>query len=304
MKLKYGSEQKIFAYAVIIPILAWFLIFQWYPIFRALYVSFFSWVGFLDPRSQFTGFGNYQMAIFEDPVFLKSLKNTFIFTAEVIGIGLPLSLGIALLLNSANPKIASLLRTAYFLPVVASIIAVGLLWRLLYQPTFGLFNEILAKFGIPSQLWLKSVNQALQCIIMMALWKWIGFYMIIFLAALQSMPEIFYDAAKIDGATRWSCFRHITIPLLKPAFMFISVIWVISLLKVFEEVYILTTGGHGNQLGGGPVNSTMVSVLWTFIQAFHFQKLGYGCALSIIIFLSILAFSYIQVKFLRTTWEF
>ncbi len=300
---RLGTEQRRFAYIVILPILGWFIIFAWYPIFRALFLGFFDWYGFLDPKAQFAGFQNYQKA-FQDEVFLKSLYNTFIFTIEVVGFGIPISLGLAYILNSINPKISSLARTVFFIPVVTSIIAAALIFRLIFEPTFGMLNKILGYFNIPPQLWLKSVKQALQCVIGMTIWKWVGFYMIIFLAALQGIDQQYYDAAKVDGATPWQTFWGVTFPLLQPTFLFVLVIWVISSLRVFTEPYMLTSGGGGHGAeGGGPAYATTTVIMYIIRQAFDFQKLGYGAAMSIIVFCIILVLSYLQMRFLRSSWE-
>lgn len=267
-------------------------------------MSLFDWIGFVDPRRTFTGMGNY-VKVFADPIFRVALRNTLVFTGEVVCAGLVISIVLALALDRVPPWMRSLARTVYFMPVITSIVACGLVWRLLYEPTYGLINTVIGFLGIPPQMWLRSTDQALQSIIIMSLWKWFGFYVVILLAGLQGIPQDLVQAAKVDGAEGWKIFRFITLPLLMPTILFVLVMWVIQALQVFAEIYVITSGsaGHGSE-GGGPAYSTTSVVFRIVREALQYQKYGYGASMSIVLFFIILVITIIQIRLLRSTWEY
>lgn len=304
MKVSYQRNQITFAYSVIVPVLLWFIIFIWYPVFRSFFVSLFDWIGFIDPKRVFIGFGNYQKVL-HDPVFKTALSNTLLYTTEVVGFGIIIALITAVFLEKVPERIRSLARTVYFMPVVTSIIACGLIWKLLYDTNFGLINAIIGLFGIPPQLWRRSPSQALQSVIIMSLWKSFGFYVVILLAGLQSLSPDFSEAAEVDGATGWKKFTHITLPLLKPTILFVLVMWVIQALQAFTEVYVLTTGGAGHGVeGGGPAYATTTVVFHIVREAFQYQHYGFGSAMAIVLFVIILIITCIQFYLLRSNWEY
>jgi multiple sugar transport system permease protein len=193
-------------------------------------------------------------------------------------------------------------RTTYFMPVVTSTIATALIWSYLYQPSFGLFNQILAILHLPQQSFLKSTTQALPSIAFYALWKNMGFTMVIFLAGITSIDRVYYDAAKVDGASGWQSFRKITLPLLQPAMVFVLITGVIGALQVFGPIYVMSAGGDG--LPGGPANATMVVSVYQWLMAFRELELGYGSAMGIVLFVIILTLTLFQVRFLRRRWEY
>ena len=297
-------NQIVFAYSVIVPIMLWFFIFVWYPVFRSFFVSLFDWIGFIDPRRTFIGLGNYRKVL-SDTLFHKALSNTLVYTLELVGFGMILIFITAIALEKVPERVRSLARTVYFVPVITSLVACGLVWKLLYEPNYGLFNAILGLVGIRPQMWLRSPYQALQSIIIMSLWKSFGFYVVILLAGLQNIPEDLISAGKVDGAEGWKNFRYITLPLLLPTVMFILVMWFIGALQVFTEVYVLTTGGAGHGVeGGGPAYSTTTVVFRIVREAFQYQKYGFGAAMSIVLFIIILLITLIQFRLLRSNWEY
>jgi multiple sugar transport system permease protein len=194
-------------------------------------------------------------------------------------------------------------RMVYFLPVVTSTIATALIWAWLYQPSLGLFNQILELLHLPTQSFLKSTSQALPSIVLYALWKNMGFNMVLFIAGLTSIEPTFYDAAKVDGANRWQIFWRITLPLLQPTMVFVLVTGVISTLQVFGPVYIMSSE-TSDVLPGGPANSTIVVSVYQWLLAFRELELGYGSAMGVVLFVIILALALAQMRFLQTRWDY
>lgn len=204
-------------------------------------------------------------------------------------IGTILSLIVALLLNLEKLKLREFFKAVYFLPVVTTMAAIAIVWQRLYQTQFGLFNYLLSLMGIPKIGWLLDKKTVLLSIVIMTVWKNLGYYAIIFLAGLQMIPEIYYEAAIIDGANKFQCFKNITLPLSKPTTMFVIVMSTISAFQTFDQIYIMTEGG--------PMNSTKVVVLQVFQSAFEFFRFGYASAMAVILLIFILAMTIIQIKF-------
>ncbi len=289
----YRVQQHIFVLTVLVPLFACLALFWVYPISRGFWGSFTQWRGF-DPQAPFVGLQNYSRAI-EDPIFRISLRNSFYYGLLTMPATLLLALLLALAVE-ASGQLRTLFRTIYFLPVVTSTIATALIWSYLYQPSLGLFNQLLTMAGLPTQRWLLSGQLALPSIAVYSIWKGVGFNMVIFMAGLTTIPPSFYDAAKVDGANRRQTFWHITLPLLRPTFVFSLVIGVIGSLQVFGPVYIMS--------GGGPNNATMVVAMYQWLIAFRELDLGYGSAMGMILFLIILALTLFQLRFLQARWEY
>jgi multiple sugar transport system permease protein len=293
-------QQAIFIWSVLIPMIAIFMLFWIYPMFGGVWGSFTLWRAF-NPDQPFVGFRHYQ-ALLQDPIFLKAFQNTFYYALLYLPGGVILALLLALAIE-ATGVLRGVFRMIYFIPVVTSTIATALIWQWLYQPSFGLFNQVLELLGLPTQSYLKSTSQALPSIVVYALWKNVGFNMVIFIAGLTSIDPSFYDAAKVDGANRWQIFWRITLPLLQPTMVFVLVTGVISTLQVFGPIYVMSSTG-GDVLPGGPANSTMVVSLYQWLVAFRELELGYGSAMGVVVFVIILILTLAQVRFLRTRWEY
>lgn len=276
------------AYLYLMPVVVILVIFHVLPIFYSLAVSFYEWD--LIGAPEFIGTGNYSR-LFDDPMFYKSLWNTAYYALVSVPLSIICALAIALLLNNPISAIG-LYRTAYFIPVITSINAVAIVWNFIYHPDFGLLNKILDIFSMDPRTWLQSPFWAMPCIIFMSVWKGLGYNVIIFLAGLQNIPKHLYEAARIDGASRWQQFRHITWPLLSPTTFFIFTISTIGSFQVFSQVYMMTPRG-------GPLKSTMVVVYYLYRKAFEQFEFGYALAMAFVLFMIIFACTLFNKLFLE-----
>lgn len=265
------------AYLWLIPAFSVYIIFDIYPITQAIKLSFFKW-DIINPPI-FNGIKNYVYAL-SDNIFLLSLKNTLIFTGVVsilkAVIGLLLAVALAQIIRGRI-----FYRAVFYLPVTIPLVMVGILWKLMYMPYGGLINGVLEKIGLQvlAQNWLGSIKTALFSIMVTDCWKWIGFNMVIYLAALQEISPDYYDAANIDGANKFQTFRYITIPLLGRATHINILLNMIGGLRVFDLVYVMTEGGPGY--------ATSVMATYIYKTGFSFYRGGYGCALATLLLLLI-----------------
>jgi multiple sugar transport system permease protein len=296
----FKTQQKIFILSVLIPMGAIFLVFWIYPLLNGFYGSLTLWQGFSTARP-FVGFAQYTR-VFHDATFIKALVNTFEFAVVFVPIDIILSLLIALAIeNSGKPR--TFFRAIYFLPVVTSEIATGLVWAYLYQPTLGLFNQILNMLHLPTQSFLLSPDQALLCIVAYSVWKTLGYDMVLFMAGLNAIPPVFQEAAKVDGANRWQVFWKITLPMLSPTMVFVLITGLINTLQIFGPIFIMTSR-EANAAPGGPLNATMVVAVYQWQIAFRELNLGYGAAMSVVLFVIIMIVTAFQVPLLRSHWDY
>lgn len=272
------------------PILIYFIGFVFGPILASLVMMFTDWngIGALD-SIQFIGLANLR-ELLSDEKFLGSFRNTFMYAAVVVGSGVILGLLLALVLNNVS-RFVGFVRATYYLPVLLPMSAMSLLWLLIYQPRYGLLNQLFQMVGAPYVAWLINPSVALYAICVMVIWKGLGWYMVIFLAGLKAIPEEYYEAAKVDGATAWDRFWHITMPLLRPTLLFVLVVTIIGSLQVFSPVYIMTQGG--------PANATSVVVYWVYNTAFAFHRFGYATAQAVFLFMVIFVITIIQLRLFR-----
>jgi len=285
-----GFRRGLTGWLFAAPILIYFTIFVFGPILASLAMMFFEWNGF-GPLSQAKWVGLQNMSeLLRDEKFLGSFSNTFLYAIVVVVSGVVFGLLLALVLNGIN-RFVSLVRATYYLPVMLPITAMSLLWGLMYQQRYGLFNQILGAAGLPSVAWLIDPAIALFSICLMVIWKGLGWYMVIFLAGLKAIPEDFYEASKVDGATGWQQFWYITLPLLRPTLLFVLVVTIIGSLQVFSPIFIMTQGG--------PANATNVVVYWVYITAFQFLRFGYATAMAVFLFLGIMVITAIQLRVFR-----
>lgn len=285
-----GFRRGLTGWLFAAPILIYFTIFVFGPILASLAMMFFEWNGF-GPLSQAKWVGLQNMSeLLRDEKFLGSFSNTFLYAIVVVVSGVVFGLLLALVLNGIN-RFVSLVRATYYLPVMLPITAMSLLWGLMYQQRYGLFNQILGAAGLPSVAWLIDPAIALFSICLMVIWKGLGWYMVIFLAGLKAIPEDFYEASKVDGATGWQQFWYITLPLLRPTLLFVLVVTIIGSLQVFSPIFIMTQGG--------PANATNVVVYWVYITAFQFLRFGYATAMAVFLFLVIMVITAIQLRVFR-----
>ncbi len=286
-------RKMIWAYIFLtIPIL-FFAIIRIYPAFYAFAMSLFDFNP-LAVDQPFVGLDNYRTLLTELEKTRSVTRASFVNTATYIALGMPLqlllALAIALMLNEIR-SFAMLFRLAFFLPFVTSTIAVSWVFRWLYQPQFGLFNILLKAFELPQQPFLNHPKQALPSILAVVVWQGLGFAVVIFLAGLKHIPRVYYEAARVDGASRWQTFRSITLPLLNPSIVYLVVLGSISFLRMFAPVLAMTSQGDG-----GPLNSTTTVVLRVYREAFQRLNMGYAAALTVVLFCVILLVTIFQLR--------
>lgn len=269
----------------LLPNLLGFLLFTVIPIISSLTVSFTDWD--LIGSIEFIGFDNY-INLFQDAEFWVSFKNTFLFILGYIPLVMVLGLSCALLLNK-KMRFRAFFRATYFLPVITSWVAVSLVWKWLYNPSYGLINYVLSLIGITGPEWLSDPSTAMIGIVITSAWKDIGFVMVLFLGGLQNISPSYYEAASIDGAGKFREFWNITLPLLAPTTFFVTIISLINSFQVFDQVMIMTEGGPGG--------ATNVLVQNIYNHAFRYYEMGYASAMSWILFIVIFIFTIIQMKF-------
>lgn len=262
--------------------------FNVYPSFYSFYLSLFEWDGFT-PKRTFVGIGNYARLL-GSYEFWNSLRVTTIYATGVTLGSLAIGLVVAALLNRRMLG-RSFYRTLYFLPVITPTVAAGMVWKLLFDPTKGAVNQLLAMFGISGPGWLSDPLWSLVAVIIVGIWKRVGFNMVVYLAALQNIPRIYYEAAAIDGASAWYTFIRITVPLLMPSTLFLGVTSLIDAFQIFDLVYVMTAGG--------PLKATDVLGYYLYRYAFRYHELGYACAVAYIILTIIFIITLLQFRLLR-----
>ena len=268
----YKSRKKII-FTFLFPSLLGLLVFKVGAMIYSLYISFTDWNLFGSP--EFVGLKNY-INIFQDERFYEALKNTLLFIVGYLPVVVVLSLGVALLLNS-KVKGVNAFRGLFFLPVITSWVAVSMIWKGLLNPEFGVINSILEAFGAAGPSWLQNPGFVIPAVVMVSVWKDTGFLSIIFLGGLQGISKEYYEAAKIDGANKWSQFRKITLPLLSPTTFYALIITIINSFQVFDQIWIMTAGEPTADL-------VPVMVTEIYKNSFQYQKMGYATALSWILF--------------------
>jgi ABC-type sugar transport system permease subunit len=299
-RLSRSPKSTLFPYLVVYPAFAYVLFFIIFPILYLLFLSFSATDQF-SKVSIFKGFDNYQFLL-NDKLFWKAFSQTLRFALIRLVTIVPLSLLIAMGINQVK-RLRAYYTLAYFSPVITSTAAVALIWMWIYDPSIGLANHVLSLIGIPKQSFLLDTNIALYSIATLSIWKDVGWYMVIFLAGLQGIPEQFYEAAKIDGAGVWARFRHVTVPLLGPTTLLVMVIATIASLREFTSIFIMTRSTISGE-PGGPVNSTLTLVVYMFKNAFLYNKYGIGAAIAMILLLGIALMAAIQFRLFRVDWEY
>lgn len=292
MHLTLERRRWLWGYAFIAIPLLFFLSIRIGPTLYAFWVSFHNWDPIAIDRP-WIGLQNYR-DLMEDKVFWRAMRNTWIYVLVGVPAGLTISLVIALGLQRLV-RFTGLFRAMYFLPYITSLVAVGWVWRWMYMPN-GLFNEVLDFFGVNGKSWLGDPATAIYAIIITTVWHGLGFQVVIFLAGLESIPQDYLEAAQVDGATGWQKFRDIVIPQLNPTIVFLVVTGVISNLQVFTQVRSMSSQGTG-----GPLNSTISIVLYVYQKAFASlpSKMGYASAMTVVLFIIILAITIVQLKVLQ-----
>lgn len=295
-RLTLQQRQVLWAYIFLSISMVFFVMIRWYPTLLAFNVSFRDW-NIFQGGGEWVGFANYA-DIWEDLFKPRSpIRAAFVNTLRYVIYGVPLQLilamAVALMLNQIR-HFAAFFRAAFFIPYVTSAVAVAFVWLWLYDWPEGFINNLLGLFGVEPQRFTGQPSQALGSITAVAIWQSLGFGVIIFLAGIQQIPDIYYEAARIDGASSWRLFRHITLPLLNPVIVYLSVLQTVSFLRLFALVQNMSPQGTG-----GPLNSTTTVVLEVYKEGFTRNSMGYAGALTVILFGIILLITIFQLRVLQ-----
>lgn len=281
------KNNKLLPYLLVSPYLIHLLVFVAFPVVFSIYLTFNKW-NIISPM-EFVGFGNFNRVI-HDELFFKSIYNTVKFLVVHIPLQIIVALFLAEVLNQ-NIKFRPFFRAAFFLPVVVSGVVVSMLWQQIYGFDTGILNRLLTGIGLGKVGWLTDPDIAMVSIAVMATWKNVGLYIILFLVGLQTVPPQYYEAADLEGANHWQKFWHITLPMINPTIFMVVILSTIGGFSLFIEPYIMT--------GGGPLNSTMSAVLYIYKQAFTNYHMGYSATLGFFFAFIILAVVVIQKKFIE-----
>lgn len=276
------QRQRLIPYVFIAPNVVLFTMFSFLPLLYAFYISFHDWSLIGDP--EWLGFANYRR-LSVDPPFWQALRNTLVYALSTVPTSMAIGLLLAMGLNRKLPG-RTIIRSVYFMPLVVSAVATGTIAAWMFNENYGVINAILVQMGLGRIAWLSTPQWALPSLAIATLWVRVGFNMVVYLAALQSIPAVYYEAARIDGASALSQFRHVTIPLLAPATFLLLVLNVINSFQVFDLIYVMT--------GGGPGFSTTMVVQYIFKSAFVTSEMGYASAMGVALYVIILAFTVVQ----------
>jgi multiple sugar transport system permease protein len=279
-------RQTLVAYAFLSPSLILFLVFRHGPAVFSLFLSLFNWTMVDDP--EFVGTQNFT-DLARDEIFWKALRNTVKYTIYSVPPDIVIALILAVLLNQ-HLRGMRFFRLAYFVPVVTSGALVAIVWSWLYQPR-GIINGLLLEIGLTPQRWLSDLDLVLPSIAAMAVWKHVGFNMLILLAGLQSIPPELEEAARLDGAGRYRIFFNITLPLLRPVLVLATILTTIGSLQMFDAAFVMT--------GGGPFYGSTTLVYYIYVKAFEQYQMGYGATIAFVLFLIILVVTLVQRRVLR-----
>ncbi len=281
-------------YLLLFPTLLFVTVFTLWPLVRVLYDSLFLQNQAVQ-QAQFAGLGNYA-ALVSDPGFRDVLLNTFIYVLITVPLSVFLALVLALLLNRKF-RALGLYRLAFFYPTVLPMVSAATIWLFMYTPGYGLINVFIGFFGVPSQNWLGSPNLALIALMILGIWKQTGYFMIFYLAGLQSLPHEIYEAADLDGASIVQATRHLTVPLLMGTTLFVTTIAVVNAFETVDQIYIMT--------GGGPINSTNMLLFDIWQTLFSYLDIGKASAISVILIVVLLIFTVVNFIYTerRVTYE-
>lgn len=281
------NRKKILPYLLVSPYIVHFLLFVSFPVIFSIVLTFHKW-NIISPM-EYSGVTNY-IKLFSDKTFFKSILNTLVFLIIHIPLQIVVALFLAEVLNQ-NIRLKGLFRGAFFLPVIVSGVVVSMLWQQLYGFDTGLLNRMLTSIGLAKVGWLVDPKVAMPSIALMATWKNVGLYIILFLVGLQTVPAQYYEAADLEGATHLQKFFRITLPMINPTIFMVVILSTIGGFSLFIEPYIMT--------GGGPLNSTVSAVLYIYKQGFFYYHMGYAATLGLFFALIILAVIVIQKKFIE-----
>ena len=287
------KESNKVGYLFVAPFVVYFSIFFAYPLIFSLYLTFHKW-SIISPLKPYVGLQNYAKLI-TDSLFKTTIGNTISFLVMFVVGAIIISLGIAMMLNT-RIRFRGAFRILYFLPIVTLDVAVALVWSWIFSSDYGLLNHFLLKVGVTPQGWLINEKLAMLSIAITCIWRWIGYFTIIFLAALQTIPKEYHEAAMLDGANSWHIFRHVTLPLLNPMITLAIIVATINGLQLFTEPYLMTKGG--------PSNSTLSIVYYMYNTGFRYLTMGYASTIGIALFVFIMMVVLLERKVLERRIEY
>lgn len=283
--MKRKAKDVLIGWLTIVPALSTQIMFIYIPLIWAFYISFFKW-NMIRPK-RFVGWANYEKML-TNPDFWHSLWVTVVYVLGTVPVAIIIGLMLALLMNMDWLKGKGIFRTGFYIPVITAMAAAAVIWTWLFQADYGLINWFLSLFGIKDIGWLNDPDYALTALIIVGIWKRIGYNMVIFLAGLQVIPKALYEAADIDGASNWAKFKNITWPLLTPTTLFVTVLQIIASFRVFVSVDVMTKGG--------PLDSTRVITYYLYQSAFENMKFGYASAIAVFMFALLITLTLIQFR--------
>jgi multiple sugar transport system permease protein len=288
----YGPQWR-YCLAVLGPVCLAYLVIRIVPIFDTAWMSLHNW-SLVKPVKPFIGPENY-VKLAGDPLFRLALYNTTLFAVVTVPVTLVLAFTVAVLLDRPmHGRLENAYKFLFFLPVVPTMVPVSVVWKWIYDPSYGILNYALSFLGVPPQGWLINSSWAIWAIILMTVWKSVGYYMVLFLVGLKDIPVDYYEAASIDGATGWQRLTQITIPLMRPMLLFNVVIATIFAYNVFAQVYVMTEGPQGS-----PANPVRVIVMDMYENGFRFLKMGYASAEAMVLLVIVFTLTIVEFRFLR-----
>lgn len=291
--LNFSNREKYAAWGFVLPSLLLLLVFMFYPMIRALNLSFHE-SNLISTKLTFVGLDNY-VRLVRDAEFWTTLGHSFTFGLIVIPVQTAIAFGLAIIVQKRMPGVA-LFRTIYFLPVVISFVIASAVFRLIYNSEYGMLNIVLEAMGLTSFEVLSDPDVAMYGIVLLGIWHAMGYFMIIFLSGLNQIPGDLYEAAETDGASGLQKFLFVTLPLMRRTISFVLIITTMDALKIFIPIYVVTAGG--------PAGSTRTVVQFIYETAFHHMNLGYAIAAAFIYFIIVLAISIIQLRLFRSDVEY
>lgn len=294
-RFRRNRQALLFCYIALAPVLVLFFYVRVIPIIESVALSFYRW-DLIRPVKPFIGLRNYE-DLLSDENFRLALENTLIYSISTVVVSTLLALPLAVFL-ARKGWIAAVYQTIYFLPVITPLVPMAIAWRWIYDYTYGILNYGLSFFGIPAVPWLTSPDIALWAIIIMSVWKGIGYNLILFLVGIRNIPDSYLEAASLDGASPWQRFWNVTLPLLKPILLYVLVTATINSFNVFTQVYVMTLG---SQASPGQALRVLVFDIWQ--NGFQFRKMGYGSAEAMALTFLVLGFTMIQFRLVRSQEE-
>ncbi len=307
-RLSLTQREALFAYVFLLVPLVFFATIRFWPAIQSFRLSLFTW--HVDPdRRTFIG-AQYYQELLSNPVFHQALKNTLLYTLITVPVSIALGLAIAILLQAITYG-RGWYRAIYFAPYITPAVAIAWVWGWMYNVNFGIFNRMIVAWwdfvegiGLPwlaidPQRFLRDPEVALPAVAVVIIWQQLGFQVVIFLAGLQGIPRVYYEAARIDGANPWQLFRHVTFPLLNPVLVFAVVITTINALQLFDQIVNINFTDQG-----GPLNRTLSIALYMYQEAFGRARLGYAAAVTVVLFLLILIITLIQLRLTQRRVEY